>query len=103
MTEEKKVHRRGNCLRYDPKSVKALVEDQIVMEAFSKAGCFKFCEKLQGGHTQVSKEFALHFSGTTTKIGMLNVPVTPEIIALVIEMPRGKESWFKGFRFDMEA
>ena len=50
----------------------------------------------------MSKEFALHFSGTTTKIGMLNFPVTPEIISSVTEIPRGQETWFKGFKFDME-
>ena len=89
MAEEKKIHRGGHCLRYEPKSVKVLSKDQTVMEVFSKAGYLKFCEKLQGGYTQVSKEFALHFSGTTTKVGMLNVPVTPEIIALVTKIPRG--------------
>ena len=34
---------------------------------------------------------------------MLNMSVTPETIALVTEIPRGQENWFKGFRFDMEA
>ena len=29
--------------------------------------------------------------------------VTPETIALVTKIPRGQETWFKGFRFDMEA
>ena len=33
---------------------------------------------------------------------MLNVPITPEIIASVTEIPKGKETWFKGFKFDME-
>ena len=102
MVEEKKVHRGEHCLRYEPENVKAIIEYQIVMEAFSKAGCLWFCEKLQGCHTQVSKEFSLHFSGTNTKIGMLNVLVTPEIIAFVTKIPRGKENWFKGFKFDME-
>ena len=102
MAEEKKVHRGGHCLRYEPENVNVIVEDQTAMEAFSKAGCLRFFEKLQGFHTQVAKEFSLHFSGTNTKIGMLNVPVTPEIIAFVTEIPRGQETWFKGFKFDME-
>ena len=81
MAEEKKVQRGGHYLRYEPNNVNAIVEYQTVMDAFSKAGCLIFCEKMQGCDTQVSKEFALHFSLTNTKIGMLNVPVTPEIIA----------------------
>ena len=89
MEEEKKVHRGGHCLRYEPDNANAVMGDQMVMEAFSKAGCLKFCEKLQGCHTQVSKDFLLHLIGTTTKIGMINMPVTPEIIASVTEVPRG--------------
>ena len=81
MAEEKKVHRGGHCLRYEPENMKAIVEDPTVMEAYNRVGCHCFCEKLQGCHTKVSKEFALHLSGTTTKVGMLNVPVTLEIIA----------------------
>ena len=33
---------------------------------------------------------------------MLNVLVTPEIIAFVTEIPRRQETWFIGFKFDME-
>ena len=103
MAEEKKNHRGGHCLRSKPESTNFFAEDQTVMDGFSKSGCLKFCKKLQGRHTQVSKEFALHFSGTNTKVGMLNMSVTPEIIALVTEITRGQETCFKGFRFDMEA
>lgn len=102
MAEEKNIQRRGNCLRYEPENANAVMEDQMVMEDFSKVGCLRFCEKLQGCHTQVSKEFSLHFSVTTTKVGMINMPVTPEIIDDVTEIPRGQKYWFKGFRFDME-
>ena len=38
----------------------------------------------------------------TQKIGILNLVVTPEIIALVTEIPRGQDRWFKNFKFDME-
>ena len=101
MTKEKKSHRYGHCLRTKPESTEALVKDKSVLEAFKKTGCWKFCEKLQGGHSQVTKEFSLHFTGSNTKIGILNLSITPEIIALVTEIPRGQERWFKGFRFDM--
>ena len=89
MAKEKKNHRLGHCLRSEPESKRVLVEDQTVMDVFSKEACLKFYEKLQGGHTQVSKEFSLHFSGTTTKVGMLNMSVTPKTIALVTEITRG--------------
>ena len=90
MTKERRNHRSSNCLRTEPESIEALVKDKSVMEAFKKIGCWRFCEKLQGGHSQVSKEFALHFTGSNTKIGILNLEVTPENIALVTEIPRDK-------------
>jgi len=50
----------------------------------------------------VTKEFALHFTGSNTKVGILNLQIFPEIIALVTEIPMGQDTWFKNFRFDME-
>ena len=102
MAEEKKVHRGGHCLRYEPKNMKAIIEEKTMMEDFIKAGCRWFCKKMHGCHTQVSKEFPLHFNGTTTKVGMLNLTITPEVIAAVTRIPRGQEKWFKGFKFNME-
>ena len=60
------------------------------------------CEKLQGRHTQVSKEFSMNFNGTPTKVGMLSVSITLEVIDVVTEIPKGQETWFKGFKFHME-
>ena len=67
MIEEKKNHRSGYCLRTEPESTEALAKDKSILEAFKKTGCWKFCEKLQGGHSQVTKESALHFTGSNTK------------------------------------
>ena len=103
MTEEKRNHRSGHFLRSEPEITGALAKDKTLLEAFRKARCLKFCEKLQGGHSQVTKEFALHFSGSNTKVEILNLSVTPETIALLTEIPIRQEIWFKGFRLDMEA
>ena len=72
------------------------------MEAFKRVGCLQFCEKLHGCHTQILKEFAMNFNGTATKVGMLSMSITTENISTVTEIPRGQETWFKGFKFDME-
>ena len=103
MTEEKKNHRSGHCLRTEFEIAEALANDKSVVEAFKKTGCWKFCEKFQGGHSQVTKEFALHFTSSNTKIGILNLSITPETIALVTKIRRGKYRWFKGFIFDMQT
>lgn len=46
MTEEKKQHRPGHCMRIEPESTKVPIRDKAVVEAFKKARCWKFCKKL---------------------------------------------------------
>ena len=50
----------------------------------------------------MTKEFALPFTGLNTKNGILNFAISLGLIALVIDIPRGEERWFKNFRFEME-
>lgn len=83
MTEEKKCHKSSHCLRTEPESTEVLIREKEVVKAFKKAGCWKFCKKLQGGNTQVTKEFALHFNGLSIEVRMLNQQISLEVIALV--------------------
>jgi hypothetical protein len=98
---EKKEHRSGRCQRAEPEGLDLTLRDEGVKKAFKDAGCWSFCEKLKGGHTQVTKEFALNFTGLSSKVSMLEFPVSPEAIARVTEIPRGGQEWFKNFKFDM--
>lgn len=50
---------------------------------------------------QITKEFALNFTGLNSKVGMLELSISLEIISVVSEIPRGEERWFKNFKFDM--
>jgi len=49
---------------------------------------------------QVTKEFALNFTGLNSKVGVLELPIFPEVISTVTKIPRGQEKWFKNFKFD---
>ena len=49
----------------------------------------------------ITKVFALNFTGMNSKVGVLELLVTPEAISTVTEIPRGEERWFKKFKFDM--
>jgi len=49
----------------------------------------------------VTKEFALNFTGLNSKVGMLELRVSLDMIATVTEIPRGQENWFKNLKFDM--
>lgn len=42
----------------------------------------------------MTKEISLHFTGSDTKIQILNFPFSPEFIALVTKIPRGQDIWF---------
>ena len=98
---EKKEHRSGRCQRKEPEGLDLALRDEGVRKAFKDAGCWNFCEKLKGGHAQVTKEFALNFIGLNSKVSMLEIQVSPEVIANVTEIPRGGQEWFKNFKFDM--
>jgi len=50
---------------------------------------------------QVTKEFAFNFKGLNSKVGVLELPISPEVISAVTKIPRGREMWFKNFKFDM--
>ena len=101
MAEERRSHRSGHYLRTKPEGVEALTKDKFVEEAFKKVGCWRFCEKLQGGHTQVTKEFSINFTGSNSKIGFLNFPISLEVISVVTKILRGEDRCFKNFKFDM--
>jgi len=98
---EKKEHRSSKCQRTEPEGLDLALRDEGVQKAFRDAGCWNFCVKLKGGHKQVTKEFALNFTGLSSKVSMLEIQVSPEIIARVTEIPRGGQEWFKNFKFDM--
>jgi len=40
----------------------------------------------------VTKEFALNFTGLNSKVGMLELQVSPDMITTVTEIPRGQEN-----------
>ena len=98
---ERKDHRSGRCLRNEPEGLDIILKENVVEQAFKLVGCWRFCEKLQGGHMQVTREFDLNFTGLNSKVGVLELPISLEVISTVTEIPRGQEIWFKSFKFDM--
>jgi hypothetical protein len=58
-------------------------------------GFLVFCEKMQRGHPEASKQFALNFSGTKTKFGTLEFEVSEQSISTSTEIPFHGENWFK--------
>jgi hypothetical protein len=66
-----------------------------VCQCFKDVGYYRFCEKLQGSHQQVSEAFSLTFDGRKAVIGKDEFLVDETLIAEVTELPRTGENWFK--------
>jgi len=83
---ERKENRSGRCLRNEHEGLDSILKNNEVEQTFKQVSSWRFCEKLQGGHMQVTKEFALNFTGLNSKVGVLEFPISPEVISTIIEI-----------------
>ena len=60
-----------------------------------KAGWFKFNEKLQGYHSQVTMLFIKNYRDEKVQLESLTVRVNEDSIAEAIDVPTQGEKWFK--------
>jgi hypothetical protein len=77
----KKIHKGGDIVRVEPYDLQLFNSDPSFKEAFQKVSCLDFCEKIQRGHPEVAKQFALNFNGVKTKVGTLEFEVTEKSIS----------------------
>ena len=70
-------------------------EHTEVYQLFKDAGCYKFCEKIQGSHQQVAKAFSLSFHGSKEIIGKEEFLIDETLIVEVTKLPSTREKWFK--------
>lgn len=89
-------------VRYELMDLKMVNEETSFATTFTSAGCMRFCQKLQGYHAQVSKDFAVIFFGTASKVGVLNFMVSPKTIAQEKKIPGTWEEWFKATKFKLQ-
>jgi hypothetical protein len=78
-----------------------LDSDPLIREAFQRVGCINFCQKMQRGHPEVAREFALNFDGTKTKVGILEFEVSERSISVATEIPNTGEKWFKAMTLNV--
>ena len=75
--------------------MKYLESHPYVCQLFKDAGCYRFCDKIQGSHQQVAEAFALTFNGTKVVIDEEEFQVDEALIVEVTELPMTGENWFK--------
>jgi hypothetical protein len=85
----------GTLLRKELNDITYLEAHPEIFQMFRDAGCYRFCEKLQGFHQGVAEAFALTFDGAKAKVGTIEVQVDEAIVAAATKMPRTGERWFK--------
>jgi len=73
----------------------------VYEEVFIRAGCLRFCQKLDGHHVDVSYRFALNYDGKASKVGDPVIPATEMDISIVTGIPTEGEEWFKGTSLDL--
>ena len=54
---------------------------------FQDAGCYKFCEKIQGSHQQVAEAFSLSFDVLKAVIGKSEFHIDESLITEVTKLP----------------
>ena len=83
------------ALRQELGDISYLESHPEVCQFFKDAGCYRFCEKIQGSHQQVAEAFALSFDDSKALTGKEEFQVDEALIAEVAELPRTGEKWFK--------
>jgi hypothetical protein len=86
---------RHNLLSYPQNG-----DNTTFKETFQRERCLNFCERLQGHHMEVAKEFSLNFDGVKTKIKPLEFHVSEYTIEATTGIPVQGEKWFKGMALD---
>ena len=83
------------ALRQELGDISYLEAHPKVFQFFKDAGCYKFCEKVQGSHQQVAEAFVVSFDGFKAIIGKEEFTVDETLIKEVTKLPRTGEKWFK--------
>jgi hypothetical protein len=78
----KKIHKGGEIVKAEPHDMQLNDYEPFIKDAFQGVGCLNFCEKMQRGHPEVAKQFALNFSGKNTKVGVLEFEVYGQSISI---------------------
>ena len=77
----------GPALRQELGDISYLEAHPEVCQFFKNAGCYRFCEKIQGSHQQEAEEFSLSFDAPKEVIGKEEFLMDETLITEVTELP----------------
>ena len=85
----------GFICRLEPNNTDWIMKFPRSAKLMKKAGWFRFCEKLQGYHSQVTMLFIKNYRDEKVHLERLKVRVNEDSITEVIDVPAQGEKWFK--------
>ena len=99
--QSRKTHKGGKVVRIEPVDMHHFDTEPMAREVFQRVGCLSFCQNMQRGHPEVTRQFALHFDGRRTKVGDLEFEVTEASILAATKITIIGEKWFKAMALSL--
>jgi hypothetical protein len=94
--------RLGSVVRFEPTNTTMIEKNSNHVDSFKRMGCWRFCDKIEGHHLEVSRDFVKNYKSGKTNVGPLEIHLTMDLIAEVNEIPRTGELWFKAKKLEKE-
>jgi hypothetical protein len=85
----------GALLRKELQDTSYLEAHPEACELFKEAGCYRFCQKLQGYHQGITEAFSKSFDGFKVQLGPVVMQIDEASVAAATKMPGEGERWFK--------
>lgn len=88
-------HKGGHIVRLEPTGMPLIKSNLGHEDLFRRAGCLRFCQKMDGHHIGMSYQFAMGFDGKTSKVGDLVILTSELDISIATGISEEGEKWFK--------
>jgi hypothetical protein len=95
--------RSGFVVRFKPTDTTLIEQNPNHVDSFKHMGYWRFCDKLEVHHLEVSRDFVQNYKNVKTQVGPLEIHLIVDLIAEVTEIPRIGQLWFKARKLEKEG
>jgi hypothetical protein len=79
--------RSGSLQIFEPIGISLIEQNSDHLDAFKRLGCLRFCQKLDGHHLAVNRDFVKNYREGKTQVGPKDINLTVDLIAEVTKIP----------------
>jgi hypothetical protein len=87
--------RSGSLYRFEPSDTSLIEQNPDHVNSFKRMGCWRYCQKLEGHHLEVSRDFLKNYSEGKTKVGPLEINLNVDMVIEATEIPRTRNFGLK--------